>query len=91
MLSPSRHYQQDTTLVRRAEVEKALLTVDYFDSSVERIIRNDLFRLFGSYCVAGHVTQIRRVPVKFDILGATPEVYRTCRYRRHGRQKNQAT
>ena len=66
MLAPSRHYEQNASLVRRAEVEKAFLAANYFDPGVKRIIQDHLFRLFGPHRVPGHVTQIRRIPVKFD-------------------------
>jgi hypothetical protein len=68
MLPPGRHYEKDAALVCRAKAEKAFLTSDEFASNVERIVPDDLFRFFGQHFVSSHMTYIRRIPVKSDVL-----------------------
>jgi hypothetical protein len=59
-----------------------LLALDDFYSKVDRIVKDDLLRLLRQNAVAGHVADIRLVPIKFNLaaIHVPSPVYRFCRY-----------
>ena len=55
---------------RRAEVEIALLPFNDLYTNVDRIIEDDLLRLFRQDAMTSHMADIRLVPIELD-LGPT--------------------